>query len=288
MSLHRSITLRVHSRSSIARGDKRQPQLSALGVACFLVVTQLLACGSDEGSSPAVDGGAGGTTATGGTANSAGISALAGNSGAIATGGAGTAGSGASTSSNAGSGGSAVVPPDNFNPAIPIPSFDCRTAESSKRCVSIRGTINGATVDTHCSSEAVDNVSFDHPLAWVADCLEGDSAEMGRRYQVSVPVQKPGPFSYDLATGEAYAGASMTVQVDLVGGSSVADHYAGGAISGAASDSDFGLELIVGSFHGSWNAPGSANCNPHISKGQCGGPSGINGTFKMQHLVRAQ
>ncbi|MEO8904657.1 MAG: hypothetical protein ABI488_19785 [Polyangiaceae bacterium] len=252
-------------------------------------MTQLLGCGSDEGSSPAAGGGAGGTTATGGAANSAGISALAGNSGAIATGGAGTAGSGASTSSNAGSAGSAVViPPDNFNRAVPIPSFDCRTAASSKRCVSIRGTINGATVDTHCLSEAVDNVSFDSPLAWVADCLEGDSAAMGRRYQVTVPVQKPGPFSYDLLTGAAYAGASMTVQVDLVGGSSVGDHYGGGAISGAASDADFGLELIVGSFHGTWNAPGSASCNPHISMGQCGGPSDINGTFKMQHLVRAQ
>jgi len=263
-----------------------------MGIFWMLALTQALACSSSSDGDPARAGAgsdAGGASAMAGSINSAGSFALAGNSGTRDSGGAGTSGSGASAGSIAGAGGLAVViPPDNFNPAIPSPSFDCRTFESTKRCVSIRGTINGVAVDTHCSSEAVDNVTFDNPLAWVADCLEGESAQMGRRYQVSVPVQKPGMFSYELAPAAPYAGASMTVQVNLVGGSSVADHYAGGALSGVASDGEFGLALVLGSFNGTWNAPASASCNPHISMGQCGGPSSINGTFKMLHIKGVQ
>lgn len=257
----------------------------------LLAVTQLLACGSDGASSQGGSGssgsGPGGGAPSGGSSSNAGSPASAGNSGA-----AGGSGGGVAGGSTAGAGGAAsvVVPPDDFDPAIPKPSFDCRTSEldSSKRCVSIRGTLNGVAVDTHCSSGALVYVTFDDPLAWVADCLEGPSSEMGRRYQVTVPVQKPGTFSYDLPPGPGapYAGASMTVAVNLVGGSSLGDHYAGGALSGVAYDGDFGTEVILGSFHGSWKAPTSASCDPG-PMGMCA-PGEINGTFRIVHAVRAQ
>jgi hypothetical protein len=178
-----------------------------------------------------------------------------------------------------------VLPPDDFNPAIPSPSLDCRGLDSSKRCVSIRGTLNGVPVDTHCSSDALVFLTFEDPTAWVADCLEGASSEMGRRYQVTVPVQKQGTFNYELVPGAPYLGASMSVAVDLVGGSSLGDHFAGGALSGAAYDAESGFELVLGSFHGTWNAPTSASCDPG-PMGQCAAGE-INGTFRIVHAVRA-
>lgn len=258
----------------------------------LLAVTQLTACSSDGGRSPAVGGSgeAGGAT-TAGSANSAGSAASAGSSGSGGTNGGvgGAASAGKGGAATAGMGGAAVViPPDDFNPAIQSPSFDCRTSEldTSKRCVSIRGTLNGVAVDTHCSNPALVFLTFDNPQAWVVDCLEGESSAMGRRYQVTVPVQRSGTFKYELSNGAPYAGASMTVAVNLVGGSSVGDHFAGGVLSGVAYEGDFGTEVILGSFHGTWNMP-SSGCDAGISMGTCASGE-VNGTFRVVHAVKGQ
>jgi hypothetical protein len=162
---------------------------------------------------------------------------------------------------------------------------DCRGQVDTKRCVSIRGQVNGANVDAHCTGQALVSLVFEPPRAWVADCTEGESPEVGKQYQVTVPVQKVGAFEYRLAPGMPPAGTSVLVSVDDVGGSSLADHFVAAVVSGTVEDGGLGAALVSGTFHASWGTP-TAPCDAG-AVGQCGSAS-VNGTFRILHAVPPQ
>lgn len=171
---------------------------------------------------------------------------------------------------------------DAFNPQVALPSYDCRTDPATKACVSVSGTLAGEAIDRHCAGTVSPGAVFRTPDAFPVACLESGSPRMGFWYQVTVPVQGAGAFSYDLTPDGAFLGANVTVARDGSGGEVRSDHFVGGKLSGTlvkdASDDD----LISGTFRMTWGAPG-VSCQP-------GGPSGcaaadVNGTFRVLNVL---
>lgn len=250
-------------------------------------------CGSDEGGSSMANGSAG-IAGDGSDGGSAGTAANA-SSGTTSGGGRNFAGSSAAGGGAAGGGaagsgglvamagsGSVELPDAVFDPTLPEPSVDCRTQVDTKRCVSIRGQVNDGSVDAHCTSQALVNLTFEPPRAWVADCTEGPTPEMGKQYQVAIPVQKIGTFEYQLTPDSSSSGASVLISVDDVGGSTLADHFESGVLSGVVEDGGLGAALISGTFRARWTAP-ATDCDAG-AVGHCGAVA-VNGTFRILHSV---
>jgi hypothetical protein len=94
---------------------------------------------------------------------------------------------GSAGASGAGGGGPLV---EVFNPALPLPTVDCRTSDAVQ-CLSISGTLLGAPIDDSCTKETAPGGIFTNPDAWPSYCGEGPSGFDGLFYQIAVPVQVP-------------------------------------------------------------------------------------------------
>jgi hypothetical protein len=248
----------------------------------------LFGCGSNEGS-VSEDGVAGsaGTGTPGGATTNAGTSSGGGQGGSGSGSGGGVANGGVANggvasqggAANAGASGAETLPPGVLDPALPEPSVDCRAATGTKRCVSISGQVAGKSLDAHCESQAIVNLVFESPKAWVADCTD---AETQRQYQVTVPVQPLGDFEYTLAAGDAYAGVSTMVSVNDAGGSSLSDHFTGASVEGSVQDGGSATALVSGTFRARWGAP-AVGCDG-AAVTSCASAA-IHGTFRILHSV---
>lgn len=198
--------------------------------------------------------------------------------------GAGGTGGGAGAGATGGSGGSAGTSnvADVFNPALPVPSYDCRADTATKACVSISGTVAGQSVDRHCAGATPPGALARNPTAFPVACQESGSPLTGYWYQVTVPVQGPGVFSYELAPGGAYSGANVTVALDGGGGEVRSDHFMAGKLAGSIVPEGAEDELISGTFRMTWTMPG-ASCQA-VGPDECA-PADVNGTFRVLNVL---
>jgi hypothetical protein len=142
------------------------------GALLWVVAGAMLGCSSSDPANGS--GGAGGSS--GGASGSAGTS---------------NAGTGDASAGSA----SAGAPAAAFNPALPAPSYDCRSDinATSKSCISLTGTAAGMAFEDHCADPLSPNGLLLSPPAWPTGC---GSDPLHRLYNVDVPVQDPGLFHY--------------------------------------------------------------------------------------------
>lgn len=271
-----------------------------------IVVTSTLvaACGGSSGAADATGsggpsggtGGAAGDSGPGGAAASAGDGSAAtggsgGTAGASTGGGGGRGGSGGNAGeggkggkSAAGSAGEGGAGGGVLDPELPVPSYDCRTDTTNGACVSVSGTLLGVEIDRRCARLGGSMIVNMTPESWPLACVEEElGPTAGYWYGVAVPPQTEGSFWYDLVPGGEYAGAGISLAHDDTGGSSIADHFEGGAIEGQTTyDSVIDAYTVTGTFRGRWGMPAGPSCEAG-SPGTCG-EADVHGTFKLLHF----
>ncbi|HYO93625.1 MAG TPA: hypothetical protein VER33_03890 [Polyangiaceae bacterium] len=275
------------------------------------LLTLIVACGSSDGEGDGDSSGGIGGTARGGQPSSSGGSsgspnggaggragAPGGGSGGMARGGAGgmtRGGAGGAVNGGAAgtlgggaagtAGGAPAVPGHVFNPSLPPPSYDCRTDTQTKQCISIRGTLNGQSIDRHCALDTSPLVLLRNPDVWPAACAEDNTGTVGYWYQLNIPIQMPGSFSYNIGPGSAY-GADVGVAFNGRGGDVRSSHFVSAVLAGSVRrDATTTNDILVGTFRAAWAAP-AADCDARLTD-TCG-PADVHGTFKVEHYLKLE
>jgi hypothetical protein len=173
-----------------------------------------------------------------------------------------------------------------FDPGLPPPSYDCRADTQARQCISIRGTLNGEAVDRHCAVGMPPLVLLLNPDAWPVACAESGSASVGYWYQLSIPMQMPGPFLHNITAGTPNNGAEVAVAFNGRGGSVRSDHFVSAVVAGSVRrDATTTNDILIGTFRATWKTP-VAGCDGRLAD-SCG-PAEIHGTFKVEHHLKPE
>jgi len=230
-----------------------------------LGVLLMLSCGCSSSGSGEVAtvarGGTGGVA--GGAAGSGPVDLAMGGSAASATVGGGS-----------GSGGAAPSGPV-VNPAVAMPSRDCRLESSDNNCLSMAGTLGGVSIDQFCATAS--GVSSLVLGAWVFGCDNMKGYDLSGRLKT----RRPGPFSEVIelhtATKAFELGIASTDGATKPSADTEDRHLVRAELAGTATrNADTDIE-ISGTFHALWMAP-EPNCTSYDG-GVCAAAE-INGTFR--------
>jgi hypothetical protein len=198
---------------------------------------------------------------------------------------AGSPGAGGSSSggTSSGGGGSSAMAVEVYDPALTKPSYDCRS-DANGECISVSGTVNGATLDWHAATAPPVPVLFYSPNRWpiAVSAMENDTT-VGYYAQIDIPEGPPGTFHHTMAAG-VYDGADVMIANDDAGGSVQGDHFLSGEIAGViAIDAATGNTILTGTFRGKWSAPADDDCFAGVPS-TCA-PAEVHGSFRGIHTL---
>lgn len=241
---------------------------------CLFAMWGSLGCSDETGGSKDSPGAAGTAPQGGYSSNSSGGGA------GINPG--GTPSGGSSGGSASGGGASSVE--EVFDPSLPKPTYDCRTDVTNKTCLSVSGNVGGS-FDRHCALPSSPDLLLRNPDAWPVACFEDSStAKVGYFFQVAVPVQGAGPFTFMVAPGGKFTGADVVAAKDDAGGDFRSDHLVSGAIAATVEvDSGATTNIITGTFRAQWGEP-EVDCDSRIPNTCLAGK--VHGTFRVEHYLK--